>query len=482
MPNYTNNNNIADFENIMDLSVNVSSSVLPRWQRKQLEKQQQQNNEVGDRFIPSRTSTSFDNLENQSNNSISNDDNTGDYNKLIQQGILNKNPSDINSDGNNSNSRILAYKNKAPAPKDGYQSSLKILYSQQTSKKVDNSAKLTRHIPNAPYKILDAPDLLDDYYLNLLSWSSTNVLAVALSQSLYLWDAASGEINELMNLESDPNDYVSSVSWIQEGGSHIAIGTANNTVQLWDVQAQKKVRTMTGHSARVSALSWNGHMLSSASRDTNIINHDVRIQDHQIGKFTHHTQEVCGLAWSPDGKMLASGANDNTLCIWDAAMSSNSGNVAPKFALNDHQAAVKALAWSPHERNLLASGGGTADRCIKFWNASSGALMNNIDTGSQVCALQWSPHEKEILSSHGYADNQLCLWKYPSMLKVKELRGHTSRILHLAASPDGSTVVSGAADETLRFWNIFANEGKKKDNAVNVGASAALKKSSLRIR
>ena len=108
--------------------------------------------------------------------------------------------------------------------------------------------------------------------------------------------------------------------------------------------------------------------------------------------------------------------------------------------------------------------------------------MNNIDTGSQVCALQWSPHEKEILSSHGYADNQLCLWKYPSMLKVKELRGHTSRILHLAASPDGSTVVSGAADETLRFWNIFANEGKKKDNAVNVGASAALKKSSLRIR
>ena len=92
--------------------------------------------------------------------------------------------------------------------------------------------------------------------------------------------------------------------------------------------------------------------------------------------------------------------------------------------LTDHQAAVKALAWSPHERNLLASGGGTADRSIKFWNAASGALINSVDTGSQgmtvqivhdstslkkniilkllldnvVCALQWSPFEKELLS------------------------------------------------------------------------------------
>lgn len=71
---------------------------------------------------------------------------------------------------------------------------------------------------------------------------------------------------------------------------------------------------------------------------------------------------------------------------------------APKYSLSEHQAAVKALAWSPHERNLLASGGGTADRCIKFWNASSGSMISSVDTGSQVCALQWSPHEKELLS------------------------------------------------------------------------------------
>jgi cell division cycle 20, cofactor of APC complex len=76
---------------------------------------------------------------------------------------------------------------------------------------------------------------------------------------------------------------------------------------------------------------------------------------------------------------------------------------------------------------------------------------------SQVCALQWNRHEREILSSHGYSQNQLCLWKYPSMAKVAEFTGHTARVLHMAQSPDGSTVCSAAADETLRFWKVFGD-------------------------
>jgi cell division cycle protein 20 (cofactor of APC complex) len=232
--------------------------------------------------------------------------------------------------------------------------------------------------------------------LNLLSWGGANTLAVALSQSVYLWNATSGDIKELMNVSNDESNYISSVSWIQQGGSHIAIGTANNTVQLWDVQAGRQVRSMSGHAARVGSLAWNNHVLSSGSKDNTILHHDVRIQQHVIGKMAHHTQEICGLAWSPDGAYLASGANDNVLCISEA--SNLSLNMAPKHVFGEHQAAVKALAWSPHERNLLASGGGTADRCIKFWNTASGALINSVDTGSQVCALQWSPFEKELLS------------------------------------------------------------------------------------
>jgi cell division cycle protein 20 (cofactor of APC complex) len=322
------------------------------------------------------------------------------------------------------------------------------------------------------------------YYLNLLSWSTTNTLAVALSQAIFLWDASSGSIKELMSVDETPNDYISSVSWIQTGGTHLAVGTASNTVQLWDAQAGRQVRSMSGHAARVSALAWNGPILTSGSKDTTIIHHDVRIQNHIVGTLRQHSQEVCGLSWSPDGAYLASGANDNTLCIWDAA-ASGSSSTGPRHVLTEHQAAVKALAWSPHERNLLASGGGTADRCIKFWNAASGAMVNSVDTGSQVCALQWSPFEKEILSSHGFAENQLCLWKYPTLARTKELKGHTSRVLHLATSPDGSTTVSAAADETLRFWNVFGVDGKKpkSDSGRPTVDSMTLSKSgAMRIR
>lgn len=77
------------------------------------------------------------------------------------------------------------------------------------------------------------------------------------------------------------------------------------------------------------------------------------------------------------------------------------------------------------------------------------APCSSIDTGSQVCSLQWNRHEREILSSHGYSKNQLCLWKYPSLVKVAELTGHQGRVLHMATSPDGSSVSRSRA---TRWW------------------------------
>ena len=120
-----------------------------------------------------------------------------------------------------------------------------------------------------------------------------------------------------------------------------------------------------------------------------------------------------------------------------------------------HKAAVKAIAWSPHQQGLLASGGGTADRCIKFWNVKAGVEVNSIDTGSQVCNLMFSRSSNEIVSTHGYSDNAVVVWKYPSLKKVATLTGHNMRVLYLAMSPDSETIVTGAGDETLRFWKVF---------------------------
>src|SRR5690606_23706310 len=109
--------------------------------------------------------------------------------------------------------------------------------------------------------------------------------------------------------------------------------------------------------------------------------------------------------WSPDGTQLASGGNDNLLCVWDAR-NLTTHNAAPTFALTDHNAAVKAIDWCPWQANLLASGGGTADRMLRFWNTKTGACVNAIDTESQICSIKWSTHYRELVTSHGYSKNQ----------------------------------------------------------------------------
>lgn len=121
----------------------------------------------------------------------------------------------------------------------------------------------------------------------------------------------------------------------------------------------------------------------------------------------------------------------------------------------EHNAAVKAIAWSPHQHGLLASGGGTADRHIRFWSTTTEESLKAIDTGSQVCNLSWSKNVNEIVSTHGYSQNQVVVWKYPDMTRLSTLTGHSSRVLYLAVSPDGQTIVTGAGDETLRFWSVF---------------------------
>ena len=91
------------------------------------------------------------------------------------------------------------------------------------------------------------------------------------------------------------------------------------------------------------------------------------------------------------------GGNDRLLYIWSA------NSTHPILRYSGHSAAVKAIAWSPHQRGLLASGGGAADRCIRFWNTTTttNTAVSCMDTGSQVCNLVWSKNVNELVSTHG---------------------------------------------------------------------------------
>lgn len=391
------------------------------------------------------------------------------YSSMITASLLQDDNNIQNQSGNDlAHSKILSFSDKAPAQKEGYQNSSRVLYAQGLGGAACRQRRHKyRHIATKPEKILDAPNMLDDFYLNLIDWGSNNILAVALAESVYLWNANSGEIDQLCEVDGDnANNYVTSVSFVN-CGQHIAIGTNANDVQIWDVSRMRRLRTMRSHTSRVGALAWNNHLVSSGCRDGAIHHNDVRVARHHVATLVGHTQEVCGLKWNSTGTQLASGANDNTVRVWDhqpqqlqhsaAAYGESPAIITPKHTFTAHTAAVKALAWCPWQSNLLATGGGTADRFLRFWNTSSGTCVNAVDTKSQVCSIVWNPHDKELLTSHGFSQNQLTVWKYPSLVRMAELQGHTSRVLHTAVSPDGQTVVSGAADETLRFWKVFAD-------------------------
>ncbi|XP_029345814.1 fizzy-related protein homolog [Acyrthosiphon pisum] len=326
----------------------------------------------------------------------------------------------------------------------------------QKSRNLRSPRKIPRKISRVPYKVLDAPELQDDFYLNLVDWSSSNLLAVGLGSCVYLWSATTSKVTRISDLSSDGN-VVTSVAW-NDKGNYLAFGTQEGSVEVWDIAAEKQVNSLTGHAGRVGAIAWNGDVVSSGSRDRNIFLRDMRGPSlSTCRRYAGHRQEVCGLKWSPDNRYLASGGNDNRLYVW------NTHAYTPQLTYHQHTAAVKAIAWSPHQRGLLTSGGGTADKCIRFWNTLTGQPMQCIDTGSQVCNLAWSRNTQELVSTHGYSQNQIVVWKYPSMSQIAKLTGHTFRVLYLSMSPDGESIVTGAGDETLRFWNIFSKARSHKE-------------------
>ncbi|GMY38091.1 Cell division cycle 20.1, cofactor of APC complex [Fagus crenata] len=350
-----------------------------------------------DRFIPNRSAMDFDFAHYMLTDGRKHTEDPSQispsrvaYRKLLTDAL------------NLNRTRILAFKNKSETP------------IHSIPKLSTPIAKPPRHIPQYSQMVLDAPDILDDYYLNLLDWGSTNVLAIALGRSVYLWDASNGSTSELVTLDEEDGP-ITSVSWSPDG-HHIAVGLNNSHVQLWDSTAFRQIRTLSGgHTQRVGSLAWNKHILTTGGMDGKIVNNDVRVRSHIVETYRGHWQEVCGLKWSGSGQQLASGGNDNLLYIWDRSMASSNTRTRWLHCLEDHTSAVKALAWCPFQRNLLASGGGVGDGCIKFWNTQTGACLNSINTGSQVCALLWNKHEQ----------------------------------------PDGCTVALAAGDEALRFWNVF---------------------------
>ena len=395
------------------------------------------------------------------------------YNELLKSNVLKENNntllnklsinSKIDFQKNSKNqiikSKLFSWK-KESIPKSNFCYELFNNQKENLNNINNNSEyKNQRKINQKPYKELLTSNLIDDFYLNLLDWSSKDQIAVGCTTNVVLWNNNKTQSEILLNypcgnLEESENfveKYVSSLIWSNEGDK-LAVGHSLGCVEIYDVNKKKLISNYGGHTGRVGVVSWNGNIISSGSKDCNIITRDIRCKNNNeniIVRYLGHSQEVCGLKWSFDGSQLASGGNDNNLMIW------NLHSTKPIMCNNSHLAAVKAIAWSPHHHNILASGGGTADRTIRFWNTSTFENILKYDTGSQVCNLVFSKTSNELISTHGFSLNQINIWKLPNLTKTATLIGHTFRVLYLGLSPNGQNIVTGAGDQTLKFWNVF---------------------------
>lgn len=333
----------------------------------------------------------------------------------------------------------------------------------------------SRRIPTVPQRILDAPGLVDDFYLNLLSWSCKNLLAVALENSVYIWQASAGTVDFLTTSDS----LVTSLSWSNDG-YYLSIGKQNGCIEVWDIEENTKLRTMRiAGNSRIATHSWSSHLISNGTINGEIFHNDVRLAKHIVGEISdYHTGEICGLSWRKDAIQYASGGNDNVVNIWDSRLMAS-----PVFNKQVHKAAVKAISWCDYQSSLLASGGGSNDKCIHFWNTSTGARINSLNTGSQVTSINWGESRqtgREIVVTAGYPTNSVSVYNYNTLNKTGEiLNSHEARILYSQLSPDGTILATAAADENLKFWKIF---DVKKNNTMSSKEDSSLSSGGKQIR
>ncbi|GIK38807.1 MAG: hypothetical protein BroJett011_26400 [Chloroflexota bacterium] len=206
--------------------------------------------------------------------------------------------------------------------------------------------------------------------------------------------------------------------------------------------------TLENHTGPVFAVAWSpdGRQLASASADQT-----VTIWGKDTGQFTTlrgHTGSAFSVAWSPDGKQLASGSFDKTVIIWDVATGQ------PTSILHGHEDIVYRVAWSPDGKQLASS---SPDQTIIIWDVATGKRAATLrgHTG-EVQGVAWSPDGKQLASGSG--DQTIIIWNVTTGRRTRTLHGHTSWVYGVAWSPDGKRLASTSVDQTVIIWDVATGQ------------------------
>lgn len=324
------------------------------------------------------------------------------------------------------------------------------------------------YLSEIPYKVLDAPGLRNDFYSNLVCWANkADTIAAGLGSIVYCWN----ETNGTVPLQPFGAELVSAISY--SSNDFLAVGTKDSTVYVYSPSSINIIASIKlKNNASICSIKWlpksNYFFIGNDIGDVTVMK--LQLKDPKTTKngyllkikvtFKCDQQQICGIDINPTTKQLAIGANNNNSTIWDISDLSTPKKV---FQLR-HDAAVKAVAFCPWMPNLLATGGGSRDKNIRFWHSTSGTLIGKYKTKGQITAVVWSRYKREILVTFGFGENTdknciLAIYSYPSMkLKIKVNSPPDLRILTADISNDFNSICASISDQSVRIYNIWNSQ------------------------
>src|SRR6266702_4598036 len=220
---------------------------------------------------------------------------------------------------------------------------------------------------------------------------------------------------------------------------------------------------LRGHKDTITQMAWSpdGRILASGSNEKD---KTIRLWDGQTGQalrtLTGHSDMVQGVAWSPNGDILASGGvrEDRSIRLWNT----QTGQVLR--TLTGHSGSVFSMTWSL-DGSTLASG--SQDKTIQFWNTQTGQPLRTLTGHSKsVNSVAWSPDGRMLTSASG--DQTIRLWDTQTGQQISILEGHTNQITSVSFSYDGRLLASKSFDNTVRIWRTDILE-----EVVNFGESSS---------